>query len=57
MESTHRLRLLPDLDTSYADQLKAAKSRVERALSVLRQEREQLARLLVITEDQDGRTH
>lgn len=57
MESTQRLRLLSDPETSYADRLNDAKTRVQLALATLKTERESLARLLQLIEMPDGRTH
>lgn len=55
MDSTHRLLNFPTAE-SYADQLTAAKARVERALRQLRLERAALERLL-LTNKPAGRTH
>ena len=56
MRETNRLLTFPTTTDTYAEQLKAAKARVQSALLVLRLERQSLERLL-LTNEPEGRTH
>ncbi len=58
MEALHRLlNFPPTADADYADQLRAAQTRVQRALAALKTERETLSRLLLLAGTKAERTH